>query len=117
MDHIPSNHGCSTYRNINLVATGVAVKATPGVLYGYYMFNNAAAVRYVKFYNKATAPTVGTDVPFLTIALPASSGANLSFNGGVLFKTGIGIGATTGVADNDTAAPTANDVVVNVFYK
>jgi hypothetical protein len=25
--------------------------------------------------------------------------------------------ATTGVADNDTGAPAANDVIVNIFYK
>jgi hypothetical protein len=36
---------------------------------------------------------------------------------GVDFTAGISARATTGVADNDTGAPSANDVIVNIFYK
>ena len=35
---------------------------------------------------------------------------------GLAFAAGIGLRATTGVADADTGAPTANDVVANVWY-
>lgn len=105
------------YRSLSVVATGVLIKAGVAKLHGYYIFNNAATVRYVKFYNKVSAPTVGTDVPVLTIGIPAGAGANVEFGGGVRFPLGLGIGATTGVADADTAAPSANDVVVNILYR
>jgi hypothetical protein len=36
---------------------------------------------------------------------------------GIGFGTAITVAATTGVADNDTGAPAANDVIVNIFYK
>ena len=83
---------------------------------GWYLANAAAAIRYVKLYNKATAPDQ-TDTPLLTILLPASSAANIIAPAGIDFTTGISIRATTGVADNDTGAPSANDVVANVFYR
>jgi hypothetical protein len=35
---------------------------------------------------------------------------------GIAFGTAITVAATTAVADNDTGAPAANDVIVNVFY-
>lgn len=105
------------YRNISLVATGVNIKASSGALTGYFISNlHATAVRYVKLYNKATAPTVGTDVPVITIPLQPKVSANVSFSDHPLFNAGIGIGATTGIADNDTGAPDANDVVVNIYY-
>ncbi len=52
----------------------------------------------------------------MTVPLPPFSAANVHFDTGIAFATGIGIGATTGVADNNTGAPSANDVVVNIFY-
>jgi hypothetical protein len=36
---------------------------------------------------------------------------------GVAFSAAICVAATTGLADNDTGAPSAGDVVVNIFYK
>jgi hypothetical protein len=109
--------GCSIYRSISLVTSpGICIKASAGQVYGWYIANNASSVRYVKFYNKATAPTVGTDTPVMTLAVPANAAANVAYPHGIAFATGIGIGATTGVADNDTTAPSANDVIVNINW-
>lgn len=108
--------GCTAYRNLNLGVTGVVPKAAPGQLYGWYLANNAAAVRYVKVYDTASTPD-GTFTPVLTLALPANSAANVFLATGMEFLNGIALRASTGVADNDTGAPTANDVIVNVFYK
>lgn len=110
------NGGLSVYRNISLVATGTNIKSSAGQIYGWYLFNNTASVRYVKLYNKATHPSVGADTPFMTIALPGGSGANVHFTTGIAFSHGIGIGATTGVADGDSSSPAANEVIVNVIY-
>src|SRR3990167_7196691 len=41
---------------------------------------------------------------------------NIDFDTGIEFTTGIALRATTGVADNDTGAPSANDVIVNILY-
>lgn len=109
--------GLSIYRSLSVLATGQSVKASAGQLYGYYIFNGGSATAFLKFYNKATAPTVGTDTPVITIPLAAGAGANVEFTQGVAFDTGIGIGATTEVGDSGTTAPGANEVVVNLFYK
>lgn len=109
--------GESVYRNINLGASGVNVKASAGQVFGWYIYNNATSTRYVKIYNKATAPTVGTDVPVLTLGIPAGGAANVEYANGMALALGIGIAATTGVADANTGAPAANDVVVNLMWK
>lgn len=109
--------GLSVYRNIDLGATGVNIKSSAGQVYGWYIFNNATSTRYIKLYDKATTPTVGTDTPVMTLGIPGSSAANVSFTNGVAFSAGIGIGATTAVADASVAAPGTNDLVVNINYK
>lgn len=102
------------YRNIDLDETGVIVSASPVKVALWYLFNNSAAKLYVKFYDKATAAT-NADTPKLTIPVPAGSGANLNLcQREVPFSTGLSLRCTTGIADNDTGAPAANDMVVNL---
>lgn len=111
-----STGGLSVYRNINLVASGINIKSSAGQIYGWYLFNNAATVRYIKLYNKARAPSVGADTPAMTIPLPCGAAANVIVPSGIAFSHGIGIAATTGVADGNAGAPAANEVVVNIIY-
>ncbi len=108
--------GLSVYRNINQVASGVNIKSSAGQIYGWFLFNRATTLRYVKLYNKARTPSVGADTPFMTIPLPCGGGANVNFTSGITFSHGIGIGATTGVDDGDAGAPATNDVIVNIIY-
>jgi hypothetical protein len=109
--------GYTIFRSIDLDETEEEVKATAGQVFGWYIFNAAATTHYVKFYNATTANvTVGTTTPVLTIPVPAGSAANVFTDTGIAFGTAITVAATTGVADNDTGAPAANAVVVNVFY-
>jgi hypothetical protein len=92
-------------------------KSSEGLLFYISGFNAAVATRFLKLYNKATAPTVGTDTPLLTIAIPASSAFVLDFSRGVDFDTGIGYALTTGAADNDTGAVAAADILgLNILY-
>ena len=87
-----------------------AAKASAGKLFSVNGYNSTATVTYLKFYDKATAPTVGTDTPVLTLALPAS--AVFSYDlGGIAFATGIGYGLTTAAADNGTTAPAAGAIL------
>lgn len=109
----------SAYRNLDLGVAGQVVKASPGQITGYYIANNAAAAaRFVKFYNKATAPTQA-DTPVFTYEIPQASKIERSIPLDTLvnFSAGISLRATTGVADSDTGAPSTNDVVVNLEYR
>ena len=97
----------------------IVVKTSPGQLYWLHVINLNTAVRYIKLYNKASAPVVGTDVPIHTFPIPgdaAGLGWVLSFPVPITFATGIGMALTTGVADNDATAVAANEIIVNGGY-
>jgi hypothetical protein len=112
--------GASTYKLISLASTNAnVVKASKSNLSSIIAIGLTSDVRYLKFYNKATAPTVGTDVPVLTIPIPANTqgaGLAISFKDSVEFDLGIGIAITSGSSDNDTGAIGAGDVIVNLIY-
>jgi hypothetical protein len=113
----PTTSGGSTpYTNLDLGVTGQVVKNGAGQIYNYYLYNNANATRYVKFYDKGTAPTQA-DTPVWTFGIPAGAAANVAFPNGIAFAAGISLRGTTGVAIADTGAPATNDLVVNVGYK
>jgi hypothetical protein len=87
------------------------------VLTGYYISNRASSERFIKFYEGTVASVVvGTTVPKLVIPLAAAQSANLS-GLSTLFTGGLVIAATTGVANTDTGAPAANEIVANVFTR
>lgn len=95
------------------------VKSSAGQVYGYDLFNVSANPRYVKVYDKASAPT-STDTPKMRLILPGNTsgaGAVRSIDVGLEFTAGIGFRVTTGQADSDTTAVTSGDVVVNLQYK
>jgi hypothetical protein len=96
--------------------TGISVKASAGCVNAITLENLSAAVRFVKVYSKATAPTVGTDTPIFTYLLPAGSSRAIECGTGLRIATGIGIGITTGYLDSDTGAPAVGDVIVNISY-
>src|SRR5207302_47977 len=92
---------------------GQVIKNAPGEVGGWYLANNAGAVRYVKLYDQATAPDL-TATPKLTIAVPANSAANVLAPAGVDFTAGISARASTGVADHGTWVATIDSGQANV---
>lgn len=92
------------------------VQAGATVLTDYYLVNTAASYRYVKLYDKATAPTVGTNTPVRTLGIPVASAANVTFVHPLQFVLGLGFGITVNPADNDATAVAVNDVIVNLGY-
>lgn len=108
-------------KTISVATTNAtSAKASAGQVYGYFLSNINAAPAYLKLYNKASAPTVGSDVPVMTILIPgntAGAGANCEFTNGIQFATGVAYAVTTGVANSDTGAVAANEVVINLLYK
>ena len=100
--------------NGSLIITG-----TVGIQ-SFYATNIGATVAYVKLYNKATAPTVGTDVPEMIIAVPPlASGVPgvatfpIGFNG-LRFNLGLGLAITGGSADTDTTSVAAGQVKIKL---
>lgn len=89
-------------------------------LQAFWATNTGATAAFVKLYNKATAPTVGTDVPEMIIPVPAAvagvpgvAQVTPGFNGH-RFPLGLGIAITGGVADSDTTAVAAGQVKVKI---
>jgi hypothetical protein len=98
--------------------TPVQIKAGRGRLLAAHFFNYAGTTRYIKFYDKAVSPTVGTDVPFLQVAGATNNIAQVlaGFMHGFVFANGLWVSVTTGATIADTAAPAANDVVGQILY-
>lgn len=89
-------------------------------LQAFYATNEGASAAYVKLYNKATAPTVGTDTPEMIITVPAAQGGvpgvatpPIGFSG-FRFALGLGIAITRNAATSDTTAVGANEVKVKL---
>lgn len=113
--------GLTTYSLVSAATTNAtSVKASAGQVYEIEVFNTNASARYLKLYNKATAPTVGTDTPYRTYTIPGNaSGAGLVRMSTIGFPmaTGIAFALTTGAAASDTGAVAANEIVINIGYK
>lgn len=111
--------GCTPYKLTSAASTnGQNVKASAGQVYGVVALNLGTSVAYLKLYNKATAPSPGSDTPVQTYPIPSNEGGlSLQFPAGLAFGTGIGIAITGGAADNDTTAVAAGEVLVNLQYK
>lgn len=115
--------GLSIFRSLDIDETEEDVSTNPCTVYGAWITNTATSTRFVKFYNAtAASTTVGSTTPVITIGIPGNSSDDVSAvlgvgGHGLAFATACCVAATTGLADNDTGAPAANDVIINVFYK
>lgn len=93
-----------------------SVKASAGALHAIIATNANAAARYLKLYNKASAPTVGSDTPVMTIALMGNGGVAICLDPAMDFATGIAFALTTGSALADTGAVASGEICVNGVY-
>ncbi len=104
---------------INSAATtnATSIKASAGTVYNVLVSNTGASTRYVKLYNKASAPTVGTDIPVITISIPTNGTVQAEFGAlGYRFATGIALAITGGAADTDTTSVGVSEVKVLTSY-
>jgi hypothetical protein len=113
--------GSTPYFLISAATTNAtSVKGSAGTIYGIQVYNINAAVRYLKIYNKASAPTVGTDTPIKVIAIPGATtgaGSNVPIPSvGIALGTGIAFAITTGITTADTGAVAASEILVNIDY-
>jgi hypothetical protein len=107
---------------LNSAATtngALIITGTSGVQ-AVYATNTGASDAFVKLYNKATAPTVGTDVPEMIIPVPAAVSGRPGVveispgYSGYRFSLGLGIAVTGAATDADTTAVAASQVKVKL---
>lgn len=113
-----STGGATPFTLISAASTNAtSLKTSAGTLYSLNAYNNGASTAYLKLYNLATAPTVGTSVAVMTILLPAGGGSNVVLPPmGVNFTTGLAY-AITGVGTTaDATDVAAAQVFVNGSY-
>jgi len=110
--------GAATISKFTAAATtnAASIKASAGRVIGWHLYNTTASAKYFRFFNKASAPTMGTDSPAFVVVIPANSQAFSQYAGGLAFATGIAIACTGAVADLDTTVTAANDVLGAFFY-
>jgi hypothetical protein len=110
--------GHSTTHHLISAATtnATSVKTSAGAIGMISVTNSNAAARYFKLYNKASAPTVGTDTPVMTVLLKPGETTFIESNSPIRLGTGIAYALTTGVAVADTTAVAAAEHAVSIFY-
>lgn len=112
--------GLTQFRRNATADTNLAVvKAAAGRVYGYSIANPSAAAKFVRLYDKATAPVIANDAALIrrTIMIPAGGIASYHIGPGLAgFAAGIGIAATGAVGDTDATALAANDLIIQIDY-
>ena len=100
------------HRLVSAVSTNDTLIRTGEVrLFGAVLTNDAAGTLYVKYYNKATEPVVGTDIPVLTLAVKTKETINIDLGqDGLLFDKGLGIGVSGAIPDADATDTGANEM-------
>jgi hypothetical protein len=93
-----------------------STKTTAGRLYSYHLSNTTAAWKFVRFYNKASAPTVGTDSPVLVVPIAPGMSAIVDHTVPISFATGIAYAITGASPDLDTTVTAVGDVVGHFLY-
>lgn len=82
-----------------------SIRTSSSTVSAFVINNMSASAIYFKLYNKASAPTVGTDIPVLTFLVAANSTLPIEFGLlGIRFSTGIAYAITGAQADADTTA-------------
>lgn len=105
------------YTLISLATTNATlVRAGAGNVGFISLQNTSAAIKYVKLFNKATAPVPGTDTPVQNLAIPIGGIVVLPITAGLRFSLGIGLAITGAAALLDATAVAAGDVIVNMHY-
>lgn len=98
-----------------LTNTAVAVKASAGQLYGWFIYNPNDEASMVNLYDIAQGSvTVGTSTAKLQLTIPAGAAANVLGTMGIQFGTALTVSATK-TAGSNTAPDVGLDV--QLFYK
>jgi hypothetical protein len=95
---------------------GANIKNSAGSLFELTAYNSTAGTIYIRFYNKASSPSVGSDIPIMTIPVATNSFGNAQFGHlGKRFPLGISI-SITGAGTNTDATNTAAGALISATY-
>ena len=112
--------GLSTrYLSCTASTNATVVKASPGKIFKIRAFNNGVVTAFLKLYNKATLPSVGSDTVFDKLQIIAgSSGAGFidEIELGQEYDTGISFAVTANFADSDNTAVASGVISVTILY-
>jgi hypothetical protein len=116
---IPATSGGLTLAHTVLAAStnATSLKASAGQVYSFCLNNNTTYPIFLKLYNKASAPTVGTDTPVNVLEAQAGVPICKFTEQGFAFATGIAWATTKLATDADTTAVALNDGTVEFGYK
>ena len=98
-----------------------SLKTTAGTVHAIEVYGIDSAPAYLKFYNKASSPTCGSDAVVKSIMIPAAStaangaGANVATID-VNFSTGIAYCVVKGIADTDDTSVDAASYIINIDW-
>src|ERR1700722_559846 len=116
--------GLTMYRLLSANSDNATnLKNGAGQVYGINVYNLGTTIAFLKLYNKVSTPVPGTDTPVKTIPIPPASASGQV--GGVsippdaigrAFSLGIGFVISANLADSDTTAVAANQIVLNLEY-
>jgi hypothetical protein len=98
-----------------------SVKASAGTVFNMIIHNThggggGGSAITLRLYDKATAPTVGTDVPMIIIHVGSSTSKEVNFTSGITFTNGIAYALTAGDSLLDATAVDADGVQVYMGY-
>jgi hypothetical protein len=112
-----ASNGCISSR-VNSAATTntTLMKASAGNITEIDVFNNAAYTVFLKFYNKAATPTLGSDTPVWTIPVAPGGGYSKSFPRGKSFNIGMSYAITKLQSDTDNTAVLAGDLTGSIDW-
>jgi hypothetical protein len=116
---VPETTGGVTASHLVAAAgnNATVLKASAGQIYGASIYDNAAYPVFLKFYNTASAPTVGTTTVVYEVAVQAGTEREVHSEEGVAFSAGIAYATTKGIADSDTSTLAASDATMDLLYK
>jgi hypothetical protein len=98
-----------------------SVKASAGTVFNMIIHNThngggSGSSITVRLHDKATAPTVGTDVPMIIIHVASDTSKESNFTSGISFTNGIAYALTEGNSLLDATAVDADGVQVYMGY-
>lgn len=112
-----SNNEGTPWKLISTASTNATlVKTWPTTINGLTASNINAAPRYLKIYDLAVAPTVGTSVPKHTYIIPgntAGAGTNIPIFSELSLTRGFAFALTTEATDAGLTAVGANEIIIN----
>jgi hypothetical protein len=120
-DGTPLIAHCVPFKRISLATNNATlIKAGASRLTSVVALSVGADARFLKIYDKDTAPDPASDTPVMTLIIPANAaGAGLvvNFSKPVKFTNGLGMAIVAGIGDTNNVAITADELVVNIGYQ